>query len=87
MSCGPLRFNFLSVIFESEPLKLKKKEVVMKTKLQTRVAEIHKRVQEYHKHKNDPYAYRPEEIDAVRELKSHALKDLEFLLALLDQKR
>ena len=59
----------------------------MKTKLQARIAEIHKRVREYHKHENDPYAYHPEEIDAVRELKSHALKDLEFLLALLDQKK
>ena len=58
-----------------------------KTKLQARIAEIHKRVQEYHKHKNDPYPYYPEEIDAVRKLKSHALKDIEFLLALLDQKK
>ena len=58
-----------------------------KTKLQARIAEIHKRVHEYHKHENDPYAYCPEEIDAVWELKSHALKDIEFLLALLDQKK
>ena len=86
MSCGPLRFNFLSAIFESEPLNTKG-VIVEETKLQDRIAEIHKRVQEYHEHKNDPYAYYPEEIDAVRELKSHALKDIEFLLALLDQKK
>ena len=64
-----------------------------KTKLQARIDEIHNRVQEYHKHENDPcadYPDYPEEVDAVRELKSHALKDIEFLLALLtmrDQKK
>lgn len=56
------------------------------TKLQVRINEIHKRIKEYHKHKNDPYAYYPEEIDAVRNVKAHAVKDIEFLLALLDQK-
>jgi len=60
---------------------------VKKTKLQARIAEIRKRVQGYHKHENDPYPYYPEEIDAVRKLISHALKDIEFLLALLDQKK
>jgi len=42
-----LHFNFLPVIFESEPFN----EVIMKTKLQARIAEIKKRVEEYHKHK------------------------------------
>lgn len=58
----------------------------MATKSQARIVEIQKRVEEYHKHKNDPYAYYPEEIDAVRELKAHALEDIEFLLAQLNQK-
>ncbi len=35
-----------------------------------------------HKHDNDPYAYSPDEIGAVRELKAHAPEDLAFLLAL-----
>ncbi len=56
------------------------------TKLQARIKEIHKRVKEYHKHKNDSYSYYPEEIDAVRKMKFNAVKDIEFLLALLDQK-
>ena len=58
----------------------------MTTSLQSRIAKIRKRVEEYYKHRNDHYVYYPEEIDAVRELKSHALKDIEFLLSQLNQK-
>lgn len=58
----------------------------MATKLQARIREIHKRIKEYHKHENDPYVFFPEEINAIREVKDHAIKDIEFLLALLDQK-
>lgn len=61
-------------------------EIAMTTKLQARISEIHKRIKEYHKHKNDPYAFYPGEIDAVREVGTHAVKDIEFLLALLYQK-
>ena len=53
---------------------------------QTKIDAICKRVEEYHKHKNDPYAYYPEEIYAVRELQSHAVEDIEFLLDQLNQK-
>jgi hypothetical protein len=53
---------------------------------QTRIDAIRKRVDEYHKHKNDPYTYYPEEIKAVREVRFHAIKDIEFLLAQLGQK-
>lgn len=58
----------------------------METKLQARINEIRTRIEEYHKHEYDSYAYNPEEIDAIREVKAHAVKDIEFLLALLDQK-
>ncbi|MDO8743248.1 MAG: hypothetical protein Q7J30_01660 [Candidatus Azambacteria bacterium] len=57
----------------------------MATKLQARINEIHKRVKEYNKHKNDSYSYHPEEIDAVRKMKFHAVKDIEFLLALIGE--
>lgn len=57
----------------------------METESQARIAEIRKRVQEYRKHEYDSYVYHREEIDAVRKLKAHAPKDLEFLLALLDR--
>ena len=50
-----------------------------------RITEIRTRVREYYAHENDPYAYDPDEIDAVRALRSNALKDIEFLLALLPQ--
>lgn len=58
----------------------------MSTSAQARITEIQKRVKEYHKHKNDPYIYYPGEIDAIRELESHALEDIEFLLAQLTKK-
>jgi hypothetical protein len=58
----------------------------MATSVESRIAEIHKRVEEYHKHENDSYSYYPEEISAVQELKSHALEDIEFILAQLNQK-
>jgi|GEM_PF-2291301 len=58
----------------------------MNTPNTTKIAEIRKRVKEYHKHKNDPYAYFREEITAVRELYSHAVEDIEFLLAQLKVK-
>lgn len=58
----------------------------MATESQTRIDAIRKRVDEYHKHKNDPYAYYLREIDAVRGLESHALEDIEFLLAQLNHK-
>lgn len=41
------------------------------------------RLEEYKKHCNDPYAYYPEEIDAIRELKQHAAEDIEFLLNII----
>lgn len=50
---------------------------------QARISEIRNRVREYNKHKNDPYVYGQEEIDSVRELKSNAVADLEFLLAIV----
>lgn len=53
---------------------------------QVRITEIQKRIRDYHEHKNDPYVYYQEEIDAVRELKIHALEDIEFLLTQLSQK-
>jgi len=52
----------------------------MDEKTKQRIEEIRKRLEEYKTHKNDPYAYYPEEIKAVRELKSHAPEDIEFLL-------
>lgn len=45
-----------------------------------RVKEIRKRLEEYHAHKNDPYTYFTEEIEAVSNMKSHAVEDIEFLL-------
>ncbi len=42
--------------------------------------EIRKRLEEYKEHCNDPYAYDRGEIKAVRELRSHAPEDIEFLL-------
>lgn len=54
----------------------------MDAKEQARVDEIRQRLDEYHKHDNDPYAYSPDEIEAIRELKAHAPEDLAFLLAL-----
>ena len=45
-----------------------------------RIKEIRQRVTEYHGHKNDPYAYFPEEIPEVGNLINNALTDIEFLL-------
>ena len=59
----------------------------MANSVKSRIAEIGKGVEEYHKHRNDQYAYYPEEIDAVRELKSHALEDIEFLLSKLSNQQ
>lgn len=53
---------------------------------QTKIAEIQKRFSEYRKHKNDAYAYFPEEIEAIREFKAHAFEDIEFLLSQLGEK-
>ena len=52
----------------------------MDEKTKQRIEEIRKRLEEYKKHEGDPYAYYPEEIRAVRELKTHAPEDIEFLL-------
>ena len=57
----------------------------MANDVQVKVKEIRERLNEYHEHKNDPYAYDIEEIEAVRELKSHATEDIKFLLAQLDK--
>ena len=46
----------------------------------TRINAIGLRLEEYHKHLNDPYTFYPDEVDAVRELKTHAAEDIEFLL-------
>lgn len=46
---------------------------------------IRERLKEYHAHRNDPYAYFPEEIPAVGELKSHAVEDIAFLLEKIEQ--
>lgn len=59
----------------------------MDQKNKKRIEEIRKRLEEYHKHKNDPYAFYHEEIKAVRELKSHAPEDIEFLLNELRRSR
>ena len=56
------------------------------TSIQSKIAEIQKRIQEYHEHKNDSYAYYVEEIDAVREIRIHAVEDIEFLLAQINYK-
>jgi hypothetical protein len=52
----------------------------MDEKIKQRIEEIRKRLEEYQRHKNDPYAYYPEEIKAVREIRDHAAEDIEFLL-------
>ena len=52
----------------------------MDEKTKQRIEEIQKRLNEYKIHKNDPYAYYPEEIKAVREMRDHAAEDIEFLL-------
>jgi len=51
-----------------------------------RIEEIRKSIKEYHQHKNDRYAYDPDEIDAVREVRAHAVENIEFLLAVIDKK-
>ena len=45
-----------------------------------RIEIIQHRLDEYNAHKNDPYTYYEEEIDAVRELRLNAHKDIKFLL-------
>ncbi len=51
-----------------------------------KIEEIRKRAEEFRLHENDAYAYVEEEIDAVRDLKTNAIGDIEFLLAQLDAK-
>ena len=53
----------------------------------SRTAEIQNRLNEYRKHKDDPYAYSDGEIDAVRELREHAARDIEFLHGLVTEKK
>ncbi len=50
-----------------------------------KIAEIRKRLEEYNKHKNDPYAYYPEEIPQVRALLNNAPEDIKFLLSEFDR--
>lgn len=50
------------------------------------IIEIKMRMVEFEQHKNDAHAYSPAEIDAVRELLSHASQDIAFLLRLQDQR-
>ena len=49
-----------------------------------RIAQIRKRFDEYQKHKNDDYAYWPEEIVTTKALLDNAPNDIEFLLEALD---
>ena len=58
----------------------------MNARLHARINEIHRRVRKYRKHENDP-TNTPEKVRAARELRSHALRDIELLLALLGQKK
>ena len=44
-------------------------------------------IYEYDKHKNDPYAYSPDEIDAVREIHSRSREIIEYLLDRIDDMR
>lgn len=50
-----------------------------------RTREIRERLKEYHAHKNDPHVYFTEEIEQVRNMKSHAVEDIEFLLSQLEE--
>jgi hypothetical protein len=45
-----------------------------------KVLEISARLKMYKEHCDDDYAYHPEEIEEVRDMKAHAAKDIEFLL-------
>ena len=51
-----------------------------------RVEEIRERLAEYKKHRNDPYSYYAEEIEAVREMRYRAAEDIEFLLEEFDRR-
>jgi len=56
------------------------------TKLESeKVKQIRKRLAGYHSHKNDPYSYYENEIDAVRELRHKAPEDIQSLLSLVDR--
>ena len=57
----------------------------MMSEREVRLEEIRKRLREYKAHSNDAYAYFPEEIEAVRELRSNASSDIEFLLEKIDE--
>lgn len=45
-----------------------------------KLEEIRGRLAEYKKRRNDPYAYYPEEILAVREMRDCGPEDIDFLL-------
>jgi len=52
---------------------------------QERIKAIRQRLGAYERHRNDPYAYFPEEITAVRELHANAAEDIAFLLSELQK--
>lgn len=50
-----------------------------------RIAQIEERLMQYYEHRNEPYTYDRDEIDAVRELRNHSAEDLRFLLRILER--
>lgn len=58
---------------------------LLSVSMERELDKIRKRLNDYRKHRNDSFAYYPDEIKEVKELRTHADKDIAFLLDLIDE--